>query len=117
MNKEEPAYTIYGDSPRHSHATRERESERVKSEALAAIESMGIRFPINSRREFLDAIPGDQPIACHYRGRDISLKELIGSLMDDDFPIKSPVEAANAMARACPIVVDSPESAPDTRPL
>ncbi len=117
MSEKEPIYTIYGSSSRFSQATREREVERVKSEALEAFASMGIRFPVNSRQELLDAIPGDMPTACHYGGRSIPLKELAGSLRDEDFPLKSAAEAADTLAESCPAMSESPEGAPDTKPL
>jgi len=117
MSEKEPVYTIYGDTSRFSQATEERESERVKSEALEAFESMGVRFPVNSKREFLDSIPGDRPTSCRYGGRALSLKELAGSLRDGDFPLKSAAEAAVMLAAACPAISESPEGAPDTKPL
>jgi hypothetical protein len=117
MSEKEPVYSIYGVSPGFSQATEERKSERVKSEALEAFESMGVRFPVNSKQELLDAITGDRPTSCHYGGRDLSLRELAGSLRDNDFPIKSAAEAAVMLAAACPAISESPEGAPDTKPL
>jgi hypothetical protein len=117
MSEKEPVYSIYGRSSRFSQATEERETERVKTEALEAVESMGIQFPVNSKREFLGAISTDRPTSCQYRGRTLSLKELAESLRDDDFPMKSAAEAAEMLAAACPVISGSPEGAPDTRPI
>jgi hypothetical protein len=117
MSEKEPVYDIYGESSPYSTATLERETERVKSETLQAFRSMGVRFPINSKRELLGAIRDDRPTSCRYRGRTVSLKELAGYLTDGDFPLATPAEAALALAAACPVVLESPEGAPDTRPF
>ena len=117
MSEKEPVYTIYGDSSEFSQATEERESERVKSEALEAFESLGVRFPVKSKRELLESIPGDHPMSCHYMGEELSLRDLAESLRDDDFPLRSAAEAAVMLAAACPAASGSPEGAPDTRPF
>lgn len=117
MGEKEPVYSIYGEASEYSEATEVREQERVKSDALEAFRDIGIRFPVASKGEFLKAIRKDRPTACHYRGRTLTLRELVGSLRDSDFPIKSPAEAAVMLAAACPIRIESPESAPDPRPF
>ncbi len=111
-----PEFSIYGESPEFSEITEVRELERVKSFTLEIFKNIGMKFPINSKQEFLDAIPEDRPTPCNYRGRNITLKELIGSLMDSDFPLHSVSEAANALAAACPVFAESPEGAPSMEP-
>jgi hypothetical protein len=117
MEEKEPIYSIYGDSSRYSQATEMREIERVKSQAFEAISSMGLRFPVDSKQELVDAITEDRPTACHSGDRTISLKELAGSLRDGDFPIRDAAEAATLLAAACPVHHESPEGSPDTRPF
>ncbi len=112
MADKETRYSIYGESPEFSQATEVHELDRVKSFTLELLKDMEVKFPINSKREFLNAIPEDRPTPCSYMGREISLKELIGSLRDDDFPLHSVSEAANALAAACPVSAESPEGAP-----
>ncbi|BAI62096.1 hypothetical protein MCP_2024 [Methanocella paludicola SANAE] len=117
MSEKEPVYSTYGDSPRYSQATEERILERVKSEAQEALSSMDIQFPVNNKHELLSAIAVDRPTHCHYYGRTLTLKELAGSLRDDDFPLRDAAQAAIAIAGACPMPSGSPEGAPDTRPV
>lgn len=117
MSDKEPVYSTYGDSSRYSQATEERILERVKSEAREALSSIDIRFPVNNKHELLSAIAEDRPTHCHYYGRTLTLKELAGSLRDEDFPLKDAAQAAIAIAGACPIPSRSPEGAPDTRPF
>lgn len=109
-----PRYSIYGESPEFSEAAEVHELERVKSFTLEMLKNIGVKVPISTKQEFLDAIPEDKPTPCSYMGREISLKELIGSLRDSDFPLHSVSEAANALAAACPIFAESPEGAPST---
>lgn len=117
MGEKEPIYTIYGDSSRYSQATEERVIERVKSEAAEALSSMGVRFPVNSRQELLDAIPADRPTHCHFGDCTMTIKDLAGSLRDSDFPIRDVAQAAIALAAACPVHHESPEGSPDTHPF
>lgn len=117
MTEKEPVYSIYGDSSRYSQATEERILERVRTEAHEALRSMDIRFPVNNKHELLSAIAVDRPTHCHYYGRMLTLKELAGSLRDEDFPLKDAAQAASAIAGACPMPSSSPEGAPDTRPV
>jgi hypothetical protein len=117
MTEKEPVYSIYGDSSRYSQATEERILDRVKSEAREALSSMDVRFPVNTKHELLSAISVDRPTQCHYYGRTLTLKELAGSLRDDDFPLRDAAEAAIAIAGACPMPSGSPEGAPDTKPF
>ena len=114
MGDKKPVYDIYGDSSPYSEATEVRELDRVKSSSLEALKNMGVKFPIKTKKEFIDAITDDRPAACVYRGKEISLKELVESLMDSDFPIRSAASAATLLAAACPIRIESPESAPSS---
>jgi hypothetical protein len=105
-------YSIYGESPEFSEATEVQELDRVKSFTLETLKALKVKFPMSTKQGFLDAIHEDRPTPCSYMGREISLKELIGSLRDSDFPLHTVSEAANALAAACPIFAESPEGAP-----
>jgi hypothetical protein len=113
MGDKGPRYSIYGESPEVSEATEIHEIERVKADAVETLKKIGVSFPVRSKKEFLNSIRKDKPTHCTYRGREISLKELIGFLRDDDFPLNSPAEAATMLAAACPIYARSPEAAPE----
>jgi len=112
MSDRGPRYSIYGESPEVSEATELHEIERVKADALEKLKKLGLKYPVRSRQEFLEAIRQDEPVYCYYRGRNISLKELAGYLRDEDFPLEGAAEAATLLAAACPIHAQSPEAAP-----
>jgi hypothetical protein len=112
MGDEGSRYSIYGESPDVSETTEIHELERVKSDAVEKLEKIGLSFPIGSRRDFLNAVRTDKPTYCSYRGKRISLKELIAYLSDEDFPLNSLAEAATMLAAACPIHASSAEDAP-----
>lgn len=117
MSERDPVYSTYGESSRYSQATEEHILDRVKSEALEALNTMDIRFPVNNKQELLSAIAVDRPTQCHYYGRTLTIKELAGNLRDDDFPLRNATETASAIAEACPMPSESPEGAPNTRPV
>lgn len=54
MSEKEPVYSTYGDSSRYSQATEEHMLDRVKSETLEALSSMGLEFPIKSKQELIE---------------------------------------------------------------
>lgn len=115
-------YSKYGTTPggaSHSHPQSPiggskqpneiRKMESVKTTVERILQGLDIRYPIASKNEFMEIITPDIPGICDIGNKKLSMRDLIFSLRDDDFPIKSDHEAANLLAASCPIIAQAAE--------
>jgi hypothetical protein len=115
-------YSIYGTTPGgapESHpqspigGSRQpnelRQMEDLKATVERILQGLDIRYPITSKNEFMEIITRDVPGICDFGNKKLSLRDLIFSLRDADFPIDSDHRAATLLAASCPISVRAAE--------
>jgi hypothetical protein len=118
MPQKDPKYTIYGFTPgTTSHPqspiggsqqpVEVRKMENIKVEVEHILQGLDIKYPIKSKKEFLDIIVADFPDMCVLENKKLSLRDLIFMMKDSDFPIQSDHEAAILLAASCPITAQA----------
>jgi hypothetical protein len=100
MPIEKPKYSEHSEAPA---ATSVKELEMMKLTIVSMISGAKVKFPINSREELLKVFPKSTPMACQYKGKTMTMYDLIMHLDDKDFPIKSAGDAATILTTRCPI--------------
>jgi hypothetical protein len=107
MADEKHAYTIYGESQQPSEAAAQQELEDVKTNIEEALSSTSLSFPVRSKEELLNVVPGDLDVGCRHVDRRIPLGDLISGLREDDFPMNNVGDAATLIAAHCPVSAES----------
>ena len=121
MGEKRPKYSIYGFTPgttTHPQSpiggsqqpVEVRELQELKARVERILRGLVIRYPIRSKAEFMDIVVADVPDLCEAAGgKRLSLRDLIFSLRDADFPLRSDHEAAELLAASCPVSAQAAE--------
>ncbi len=73
----------------------------MKIEIVSQLTGAGVKFPITSREQLKAIFPKPTPMACQYKGKVRTMRDLIEHLDDSDFPIKSAGDAATLLTTRC----------------
>jgi hypothetical protein len=79
--------------------------DALKSAIVEELTAAEVHFPIESKRQLEDIYPYGTPKSCKFRGREVSIHDLIPLLEDADFPIETPGDAAIALTSKCELNV------------
>lgn len=63
-----------------------------------------VDFPIKSKDELSRIYPKGTPQSCSFRGRTVSIHDIIPTLEDSNFPIRSADEAADLLTSRCSVM-------------
>jgi hypothetical protein len=120
MSDKKPKYTIYGFTPGTTTHPQSpiggskqpvelREMQNIKVQVEHILQGLDIKYPIQSKAEFMNIIEADLPDICDLGNKKLSLRDLIFNMKDSDFPIHSDHEAATLLAASCPISAQAAE--------
>ena len=73
----------------------------MKVTIVSQMEGAGVKFPINNKEELLMVFPKPTPMGCSYRGKTMTMFELISHLNDSDFPINNAGDVATILTTRC----------------
>jgi hypothetical protein len=79
--------------------------DALKSAIVEQLIAAKVPFPIKDKRQLEDIYPRGTPKSCKFRGREISIHDLIPLLNDADFPLETPGDAAIALTSRCELNV------------
>jgi hypothetical protein len=98
MPIKKPKYSEYAQAPEDSGI---KELEMMKVTIVSQMQGAGVSFPIKNKEELLKIFPKATPMGCSFRGRTMTMYDLITHLDDSDFPIKNAGDAAALLTTRC----------------
>lgn len=98
MSIEKPKYSEHAEAPGASSI---KELEMMKVEIVSQLVGAGIKFPITSKKQLMTIFPKPTPMGCQYKGKILTMHDLIEHLNDSDFPIKSAGDVATILTTRC----------------
>lgn len=99
MSIEKPKYSEFAQAPGDSAI---KELESMKVALVSSLEGAKVQFPIKNKAELLKAFPKPTPLACSYKGKTMTMYDLIQNLAPSDFPIRNAGDAATLLTGRCP---------------
>ncbi len=75
----------------------------MKIAIVSALEGARVKFPIRNKAELLEVFPKPTPMACSYKGKMMTMYDLIRNLGPEDFPIENAGDAATLLTGRCPL--------------
>jgi hypothetical protein len=100
MPTEKPKYSEFAQAPGDSSI---KELESMKIAIVSSIEGAKVKFPIKNKDELLKVFPKPTPMGCSYKGKKMTMYDLIMNLSPTDFPIKNAGDVASLLTGRCPI--------------
>ncbi|MGE5403286.1 MAG: MTH865 family protein [Candidatus Doudnabacteria bacterium] len=98
MTIKKPDYSEHAEAPGASSI---KELEMMKVEIVSELTGAGIKFPIKSREELMKIFPKPTPMGCMYKGKIMTMHDLIMRLNNSDFPIQSAGDVATLLTTRC----------------
>ncbi|HMK47140.1 MAG TPA: MTH865 family protein [Methanocella sp.] len=98
MTIEKPNYTEHAQAP-ESRAIKE--LDMMKVQIVEMVEGAKVGFPIKDRAALLRIFPKSTPVACSYKGNQMTMYDLIEHLDESDFPIQGPGDLATILTTRC----------------
>ncbi len=79
--------------------------DALKAAIVEQLTDAKVQFPIKNKGQLADIYPKGTRKACLYRGREVSLHDMIPMLDERDFPINSAGDAATVLLGKCDLDV------------
>jgi len=98
MTIEKPKYSEHAQAP---GAKSVKELDMMKVKIVEMVEGAAVKFPIISKDALLTVFPKATPMACSYRGKQLTMNELIEHLDPSEFPIKNAGDLATILTTRC----------------
>jgi hypothetical protein len=98
MTIKKPEYTEHAQAP---GAKGIKELDMMKVEIVEMIGGAGVKFPIRNVDELLKIFPKSTPMGCSYKGKTMTMYDLIQHLDKSDFPIKNAGDLATILTTRC----------------
>jgi hypothetical protein len=81
------------------------ELEKLKSEIVEQLRAADVKFPIKSKGDLAKIYPKGTRKACLYKGREVSIHDLIPMIDDRVFPLENAGDTATALVSSCQLNV------------
>jgi len=98
MPIKKPNYNEYAQAPGDSAI---KELEMMKVTIVSQMQGAGVKFPIKSKADLLKIFPKATPMGCSFRGKTMTMFDLITHLNDSDFPINNAGDVAALLTTRC----------------
>lgn len=95
---EKPKYTEHAQAP---GAKSIKNLDMMKVEIVEMVEGAKVKFPIKNKDELSKVFPKSTPIACSYKGKTMTMNDLIEHLGPSDYPIKTAGDLATILTTRC----------------
>lgn len=98
MPIEKPKYNEHAEAPGASSI---KELDMMKVEIVTQLNGAGIKFPITSKDQLKKIFPKPTPMGCKYKGKVMTMSDLIEHLNPGDFPINNAGDVATILTTRC----------------
>ncbi len=98
----EKSTTMLGEEP--SSADIE-ELDKLKSDIVEQLRAAEVKFPIKNKRDLADIYPMGTRKSCRYKGKEMSIHDLIPMIDDSMFPLENAGDTATALVSSCQLNV------------
>jgi hypothetical protein len=99
MPIEKPKYSEFAQAPGDSAI---KELEMMKVKIVSQLTGADVKFPIKNKEDLMKIFPKPTPMGCSYKGKVVTMHELISSLGPSDFPLKNAGDVASVLTTRCP---------------
>ncbi len=94
----EKSTTIMGEEPSDKEIE---EIDRLKVDIVNQLREADVKFPINTKADLAKIYPKGTRKSCTYKGREVSLHDLIQFIDDRAFPLENAGDTATALVSSC----------------
>ncbi len=98
MTIKKPEYTEHAQAPGASGI---KELDMMKVTIVEMMNGAGVKFPIRNGEELLKIFPKSTPMGCSYKGKTMTMYDLIQHLDKSDYPIKNAGDLATLLTTRC----------------
>jgi hypothetical protein len=98
MTIKKPEYTEHAQAPQ---AQGIKELDMMKLKIVEMVDGAAVKFPINNAEELLKVFPKSTPMGCSYKGKTMTMYDLVQHLDKSDFPIKNAGDLATLLTTRC----------------
>jgi hypothetical protein len=98
MTIKKPEYTEHAQAP---GAKGIQELDMMKVKIVEMTGGAGVKFPIRNGDDLLKVFPRSTPMGCSYKGKTMTMYDLIQHLDKSDFPIKNAGDLATLLTTRC----------------
>jgi hypothetical protein len=101
MPIDKPNYSQHAQAPGDSAI---KELEMMKVKIVSQLNGANVKFPIKNKEELLKLFPKATPMGCSYKGKTMTMYDLITNLNASDFPLKNAGDVAEVLTTRCPFI-------------
>lgn len=98
----EKSTTLMGEEPSPGDIE---ELEKLKVDIVEQLRAADVRFPIKDKSELSSIYPKGTRKSCVYKGKDVSIHDLIPMIDDRVFPLENAGDTAIALVSSCQLNV------------
>jgi hypothetical protein len=98
MTIKKPEYTEHAQAP---GAKGIKELDMMKVQIVEMVDGAGVKFPIRNGEDLLKIFPKSTPMACSYKGKTMTMYDLVQHLDKSDYPIKNAGDLATLLTTRC----------------
>lgn len=80
--------------------------EKLKSDIVEQLRDADVKFPIKDKTDLANIYPKGTRMSCYYKGKEVSIHELIPNIDDRMFPLESAGDTATALVSSCQLNVE-----------
>jgi hypothetical protein len=73
----------------------------LKTDIVEQLRAADVRFPIKTKADLENIYPKGTRKSCNYKGKDVSIHELIPMIDDRMFPLQNAGDTATALVSSC----------------
>ncbi len=81
------------------------ELDKLKSDIVEQLRAAEVKFQIKNKRDLADIYPMGTRKSCRYKGKEMSIHDLIPMIDDSMFPLENAGDAATALVSSCQLNV------------
>ncbi len=81
------------------------ELDKLKTDIVEQLREADVKFPIKDKADLANIYPKGTRKSCSYRGKDVSIHELIPMIDDRMFPLENAGDTATALVSSCQLNV------------
>lgn len=77
------------------------ELDKLKVDIVEQLRAADVKFPIKTKGDLANIYPKGTRKSCMYKGREVSLHDLINNIDDRAFPLENAGDTATALVSSC----------------
>ncbi len=97
----EKSTTLMGEEPSPRDIE---ELEKLKVDIVTQLRAAGVHFPIKNKAELETIYPKGTRMSCNYKGKEVSIHDMIPMIDDRVFPLENAGDTATALVSSCQLM-------------